>query len=281
MSTGQCSFAHAAFWGIGAYASALFTMKIGLSFWISLPLAGIIAAVFAIPIGLICLRLKGPYFFIITLAFGQIILLTEKSWVSLTGGTNGISGVPAPNAISIAGFTIQFLSKASFLYLIMFLMLITLFVMYRLERSRFGMTCEAIRETDALAETVGIDILRYKMMAFVAACFFAGIAGGFYAHYLAYVAPDYFSSAQSLNLLIYMMVGGVSSATGAILGTTIVTIVHEVFRPIALYEPIVFGFILIMVLMFVPGGLLSLLKKIPTKHVVNRFKERPSAPAGD
>lgn len=275
MSTGQCSFAHAAFWGIGGYSSAILVMRIGLPFWISLPFSGMIAAVFAVTIGLICLRLKGPYFFIITLAFGQLIILIEKSWVSLTKGTSGIFGIPAPNSISIGGMQIiQFSSKASFLYLGIFLMLIILWVMYRLEKSRFGMACEAIRESDDLAETVGINPLKYKMVAFVVACFFAGVAGSFYTHYMKYISPDFFGVPESLALLIYMMVGGVSGVTGSIIGSTFMTILRESLRPVAAYQPIVYGFILVIVLLFLPGGILGLPRRIKLIFASKRSEEK-------
>jgi branched-chain amino acid transport system permease protein len=277
MSTGQCSFAHAAFWGIGGYTSALLVMRIGLSFWISLPLAGITAAVFAVPIGLICLRLKGPYFFIITLAFGQLILLIEKSWVGLTKGTSGIFGVPAPDSISIGSKQIiEFSSKASFLYLGIFLMLIILLVMLRLEKSRFGMACEAIRESDDLAETVGINPLKYKMIAFVVACFFAGVVGSFYSHYIKFISPDFFGVRESLTLLIFMMVGGVSSVIGSVIGSTFMTLLRESLRPVAAYEPIIYGFILVIVLLFLPGGILSLPRRMKFIRTSKRPEEKAS-----
>jgi branched-chain amino acid transport system permease protein len=263
MSTGQCSFAHAAFWGIGGYTSALLVMRIGLPFWISLPLAGITATILALPIGLICLRLKGPYFFIITMAFGQLILLIEKSWVSLTMGTNGIFGIPAPDSISLGGMQIiEFSSKASFLYFGIFLMLIVLAVMHRLEKSRFGMACEAIRESDDLAETVGINPLKYKMIVFLVACFFAGVVGSFYTHYMRFVSPDFFGMRESLNLMVYMMVGGVQSVMGSVIGGGCMTVLREILRPVAVYEPIVYGFILVMVILFFPGGILGLVRRI-------------------
>jgi len=263
MSTGQCSFAHAAFWGIGGYTSALLIMRIGFSFWISMPLSGVAAIVLGLPIGLICFRLKGPYFFIITLAFGELIVLVEKSWVSLTKGTSGIFGIPAPESISFFGRqVIEFSSKTSFLYLGIFLVLITFWVMRRLEKSRFGLACEAIRGADDLAETVGINPLKYKLIAFMVACFFAGVAGAFYTHYLKYISPGFFGVPESLRLLIFMMVGGVSSVIGSVVGCTVMTILSEILRPVAAYEPIIYGFILVIVLIFLPGGMLSLSRKI-------------------
>lgn len=264
MSTGQCSFCHAAFWGIGAYSSALLMMKLGLPFWCALPLAGIIAAIIAILVGLPCLRLKGPYFFIITLAFGELIRLIEVSWVSFLGGSNGIRCIPPPDPISLPGLPIiAFQSKASFFYLMIPLLLISLFVFYRLERSRFGMVCNAIRESDELAGTVGVNVMRYKMLAFVAACFFAGIAGSFYASYTSYINPRCFGIPQSLMLLIFMMAGGVYSVSGVIIGSTLLTFVEQIFRVVKEYEPIIYGFIFVIVLIFLPGGLWSLLQRIP------------------
>jgi branched-chain amino acid transport system permease protein len=145
--------------------------------------------------------------------------------------------------------------------------------MYRLEKSRFGMACEAIREGDDLAETVGINPLKYKMMAFVVACFFAGVAGSFYTHYMKYISPDFFGVRESLALLVYMMVGGVSGVAGSIIGSTFMTILRESLRPVAAYEPIIYGFILVIVLLFLPGGILRLPRRIKLIFTSQRSEE--------
>jgi branched-chain amino acid transport system permease protein len=267
MSTGQVSFAHAAFWAIGAYSSALLVMKLGFSFWVALPSAAVISAIIGILIGYPCLRLKGPYFFIITLAFGEIARLMFTSWVDLFGGANGIAGIPFPDPISVPLLgVIQFGSRSTQYYYLLLLMLLgSLFVMYRLEGSRFGMTCAAIREADELAQSLGISAIRYKLILFVTACFLAGLAGSFYAHYLTYISPDFFTFWESMIFLLIAAIGGSGSTSGVILGAILLTLVPEVAREAKRVEPIIFGGILVLVLLFLPGGLWSLKEKIPWK----------------
>lgn len=275
MSTGQCSFCHAAFWGIGAYASTLLTMKLGLSFWIALPLSAFVAGVIAVPIGFPCFRLKGPYFVIITLAFGELIKLIEISWVSFLGGSNGISFIPFPEPISIPGLsTIVFESKTSFYYLLLPLVLISLYVFYRLETSRFGVACNAIREADDLAKSVGINVLRYKMIAFIAASCFAGVAGSFYSTYTSYISPQNFSIHTSLMLLVFMMVGGVQSVSGSIIGTVVMCFLTELLRSFDQYEPLFYGLVLVLVLIFMRGGLLGLIKRVPTGTLLGKYQAK-------
>lgn len=261
MAAGQVSFAHAAFWAIGAYASTLLVMKAGVSFWVALPLSGMIAAFVGIVIGFPVLRLKGPYFFIITLSFGEVARLLFTSWVDLFGGANGISGIPFPNALKIPFWgAIAFSSRSiHYYYLLLIMLLVAIFVMYRLERSRFGMTCSAIRESDDLAASLGINAMQYKTILFTVACFWAGLAGSFYAHYMTYISPEFFSFWESMNLLLIAVIGGSGSISGVILGSILLTLIPDVAREAKRVEPIIFGFILVVVLRFLPGGLWGVL----------------------
>jgi branched-chain amino acid transport system permease protein len=264
MSVGQVSFAQAAFWGIGAYSSAILVMKAGLSFWLSLPLSGIISAFIALLIGYPCLRLKGPYFFIITMSFGEVARLVFTSWIDLFGGTNGISGIPAPDPITISGvFSISFPPRGvEFYYLLMLLIIVSFFVMYRIERSHFGKACGAIREFDDLAASLGINIMRHSIILFVVGCFFAGIAGSFYAHYMTYIGPGYFSFHESLLFLIIAVIGGTESIFGIIIGAVLLTILPEFTREAKQFESIIYGAFVLVVLLFMPSGIWGMLKKI-------------------
>ena len=276
MTTGQVSFAHAAFWAIGAYASALLVMKLGFSFWVALPMSGVLAGFFGILIGYPCLRLKGPYFFIITLAFGEIARLFFTSWVDLFGGANGIAGIPFPNSITLPLIgVLEFKSRSiHYYYLLLLLLLGSLFFMYRLERSRFGMTCTAIRESDALCESLGVNAMRYKVILFVVACIIAGFAGSFYAHYMTYISPDFFTFWESMTFLLMVVIGGSGSTSGVILGAIILTVVPDVAREAKRLEPIIFGGILVLVLRFMPGGLWSLIGMLPRKLRLSKSAQR-------
>lgn len=276
MSTGQVSFAHAAFWAIGAYSSTLLVMRLGLSFWIALPLAGVISSVIGIMIGYPVLKLKGPYFFIITMSFGEIARLVFTSWVGVFGGANGISGIPLPNPINIPLLgVIEFsIRSLHYYYLLLIMLLCALFIMYRLERSRFGMTCTAIRESDELSAALGINAMRYKMILFVVACFFAGLAGSFYAHYITYISPDFFTFWESMIFLLIAAIGGSGSVSGVILGAILLTIIPDIAREAKRVEPIIFGAVLVLVLRFQPEGLWGLLKRIRWQSKVFELIQR-------
>ncbi len=271
MAAGQVSFAHAGFWAMGAYASVLLVMKLGLSFWLALPLSGVICGIVSLLIGYPCLRLKGPYFFVITLCFGEILRLLFTSWVDLFGGANGISGIPYPDRIAIGGLVIQFSSRSiHYYYLMLFLVLPTLFLLYRLERSRFGMACLAVREQDTTAASLGIDIMRYKMIAFLVACILAGLAGSFFAHYMTYISPGFFTFYESNLILIMVALGGSGSTSGVIIGVVLLTLISEFAKGAARFETIIFGGSLVVILLFMPEGLWSLRRHFSGKFWFSR-----------
>lgn len=262
MSTGQVSFAHAGFWAIGAYTSALLVMRAGFSFWLALPLSGLMGAIVAVLIGYPCLRLKGPYFFVVTLAFGEVLRLLFTHWVDLFGGDSGISGIPYPDRIRIAGLVIEFSSRSvHYYYLMLSGLLSSLFLYYRLERSRFGITCSAIREDDRLSESLGIDPKRYKLIAFVVGCLIAGMGGSFFAHYMNFISPGFFTFNESNILIIMVVLGGSRSTTGTIIGVILITLLSEFTREARQYEVMIYGAVFVVVFRFIPGGILDFFQK--------------------
>jgi branched-chain amino acid transport system permease protein len=255
---GQLSIGHAAFMAIGAYTSALLAKRIGLSFWLALPTAGTVAGIAALLIGYPTLRLKGLYFAITTFAFAEILRTVLNSFgTGLFGGPSGISGIPHPSL-----FTIDFSSRIPYYYLVLALALLTILVVQRINSSRIGMILSAISQADSLAESVGINIMRYKVFAFVIGGFFAGVAGSFFAHYFTYISPEHFTFWISVYVVIYVVVGGSAIIAGPILGACALSFFHESFRTFGSYEPIVFGSALILVLLFLPGGLVSLPRQL-------------------
>ena len=264
MTVGQVSFAHASFWAIGAYTSSLLMLKLHWSFWVGLPAAGIVAGLVALIIGYPCLRLKGPYFFMVTLAFGEAVLLVFKSWVNPFGGMNGLSSIPRPGPIDFFGlFTMTFTSKTAFYYLSMILALLAVFVAYRLQKSRFGAESVAIRDADSLAQAVGVNMMKRKVLVFVIGTVFAGLAGAIYASYVTFINPDLFTFWNSMTFLLFVVVGGSGSIWGVIIGAFILTAAPEVFRVAKRAEPSIYGAILVMVLLFLPGGLITLPQRLP------------------
>jgi branched-chain amino acid transport system permease protein len=271
--SGQMSLAHGGMMTIGAYTSTLLVMKLGLSSWMTLPLAGLAAALIACLAGFPFVRLKGIYFSIVTIFFSEMVVLTAQQWQSLTGGSTGIFNIPRPNPLVIPGIlTLSFSSKADFYYLMLALMVISLFILYAVEHSRIGLTLRGIQQTDSLAESVGIDTVGYKVLAFSIGCFFAGVAGGYYSHYISAINPDAFSFLYTIYILVYMTVGGEKRFLGPILGAFVLTILPEVLRPLKAFVPFFFAAVLIAVIFFMPEGMAGLPER--TKRAVLRvFKK--------
>ena len=260
-TTGQMSLAHAGFMAIGAYTSALLVMKLGLSFWAALPLGGIAAALIALLVGYPFVRVKRVYFAMLTLFLGAVIRLIIMEWRDLTHGSSGLLNIPPPNSLSFFGlFNIVFDSKVPYYYLILVLMLISLLFLYRIDSSRVGRTLLAIQQDDSIAESVGINVTNFKVLAWCVGCFFAGITGGFYAHFIKTLTPDSFGVLQAIYVVVYMVVGGRRRFYGAIVGAFILTLLPEFFRILKEYQPFVFVGILLIITFFLPGGLVDLPK---------------------
>lgn len=260
MTTGQVSFCHAAFMAIGAYTSTVLVMNLGVSFWIALPMSGIVSAAVALLFGLVVLRLKGAYFFLATFAFGEVVRLGFTNVrEDIFGGPQGIFAVSPPNPLG----PVQFIPGQStpFYYLIFVLMLIALFVMYRLSRSRVISTFWAIHEADDLAESVGVPLMQNKVIAFCTGCFFAGIAGSFYAHFSMHVSPPLFTTTESINILTWVVIGGMGSWVGPIIGASVITLLGESVSRFGQYEVLIGGAITIVIILFMPGGLWSLVSR--------------------
>jgi branched-chain amino acid transport system permease protein len=268
--SGQMSLAHGGMMTIGAYTSALIVMKAGLSFWVAMPISGLSTALIAYVVGYPFVRLKGIYFSIVTIFFSEMVVLTAQQWQSLTGGAAGIFHIPRPTPISVFGILhVDFSSKVEFYYLALALMLISLLILYAVEKSRIGMVLRGVQQADSLAESVGIDTTGFKVLAFTVGSFFPGVLGAFYSHYISAVNPDAFSFLFTIYILIYMTVGGEKGFFGPILGAAVLTILPEVSRPLKAFEPFVFAAVLIAVIFFVPEGMVGIpqmLRRAKTAH---------------
>jgi branched-chain amino acid transport system permease protein len=260
--TGHLNAAQASFMGMGAYLSALMAMKLKLSFWLCLPFSGVAVALLAVSIGYPILRIKGAYFVMITFAITEVFRHIWMMWESVFGGPQGLMDIPRPAAIQLAGLQISFTSKAPFYYLTIAVLLISVVILRRLDNSRFGMTLRSIPQSDQLAESIGVPVIRYKLMAFVIGSFFAGLAGSLWAHYFTYANPDDFTWLNSLYMLMYAVIGGTQTVLGPIVGCLVLLGLDELLRPLKQYMPIFVGMVLILVLLFVPGGLITLPEKI-------------------
>lgn len=263
VQTGQISFAHPAFMAIGAYTSTLLVTLAGLSYWLALPIAAAVSGGIAFLIGYPILRIKGAYFFLVTFAFLEFIRLIVTHFRYPFGGSRGIIRIPSPT-ISLPGLPrIEFVvGGIHYYYLILFLVAITLLVLYRMERGRYGRIFRAIEQKDILAESLGINLMKYRLLAFVVGCFFAGAAGAFYAPYFTFINPLCFSLTVSIFIIIYIIVGGIGSIAGAVVGAAVLTIIPEALRATGYYEMMIFAVLLIVVVLFLPGGLITLPSRV-------------------
>lgn len=265
-TTGQISLAHAGFMAIGAYTSALLVTKLGLSFWAALPLGGIAAGLIALLVGYPFVRVKKVYFAMLTLFLGEVIRLIIVEWRALTGGTSGVWPIPRPDPIVIPGvLNLVFNSKVSYYYLILILVLISLLFLYRIESSRVGRTLLAIQQGDFVAESVGVNVIRFKVFAWCIGCFFAGIAGSFYASFIGIISPFNFTVMQAIYILVYVIVGGVKKFYGAVLGAFVLTLAPEFFRVLKEYQPFLFVGILFLIIFLLPDGLVSLPEAVKSR----------------
>jgi branched-chain amino acid transport system permease protein len=259
-STGLVTLGASAFWGIGAYASALLVMKAGLSFWVALPLAGIITAVAASCFGLVAIRYGGIGFIVFTLLFCFIV---EKMFgvVPFFGGWGGIIGVPPPDPVPIPLFgTIQFLRKTPYYYLSLALLVITMSAYASLYSSRIGRAWRAIKLDARLAEAVGVHVFGYRLAAFVIASAFSGFAGSFYAHYVMAISPPAFGLFKSVYIQVYAILGGLEHVIfGSLAGSFVFTLLPELLQISPELEPYITGTVLILIVIFLPSGLIGLI----------------------
>ena len=283
---GHFSLGHVGFMLIGAYGSALLVMRAGLSFWTALIIAGLLSAAVALVLGYPFLRVRGIYFAILTLLTGETLRLTAWYWESVTGGPVGLLNIPSPSPIAIPGAgIITFESANSYYYLTLVIVALSLFLLYRLEHSQVGFKWRAIREADGLAQSVGINVIWLKILNFAIACFFAGIAGALYAHYqqgLSAHPTSRFGVLMSIYLLVYLVVGGGGRFAGPIVGAFVLTMASELARPLLEYRNMLIGAIAILIVLFMPEGLVDLPNRLQlwrrsiSKRLNKEIKSRSS-----
>ncbi|TCP98392.1 amino acid/amide ABC transporter membrane protein 2 (HAAT family) [Serpentinicella alkaliphila] len=250
--TGQLSLGHAAFYGIGAYTSALLSIRLGFGFLITALLGGIFTAIIASILGAATLKLQGAYLAIVTLGFSEIVRIILLNWMSLTRGPMGITGIPRPKILNY-----QINSSSDYYYLILIIVVVTYISMNRIIDSRLGRAFRAIKEDDLAAQSMGINVLRYKIMAFTISAFYAGIAGSFYAHYVTYIDPQSFTFGESIQILSMVVLGGLGSMQGVMLGASILVFAPELMRSLAQYRMIIYGGILSIMMIVRPEGILG------------------------
>jgi branched-chain amino acid transport system permease protein len=250
---GKLSLGHAAFYGIGAYTSAMLSMWAGVPTWLAILAAPLASAFAALLIGPIVLWLRGAYFIIVTLSFSIVLQLVVVNWVDLTNGPMGILGIPYP---AIGSF--EFASKTSYFYLVVASAALTTWCIRRLVDSRIGRAFEALRENENVAMSIGVSKLYYSLLAFCIGAGFAGFAGALYAHYVSVITPEMFGFDVMVGMLVMVAVGGKGTLAGPIIGAILVTFVPEQLRLVKEFRLSIFGIVLMLSVVLLPDGLTSL-----------------------
>lgn len=259
---GQTSLGHAAFFGLGAYTSALLTQVWNWPFWPAFMMAGILAALVGIPLGAPALRVRGPFLVVVTYGCGEVFKYVALN-LDITGGPAGLPGLVSPS-MGISFNDIGVTGKEAFIVLALALVLFLAFFSRRIENSRMGQAFAAIREDEIAASAMGINVSYYKLVAFVISAFFTGLAGSLLAHYMSFVSPDMLSSAESIMMFTMVIVGGARNIYGCLLGAFLLTVLPELLRMtkdmIGLpFDPwlVLFGLILILMMRVRPQGILG------------------------
>jgi branched-chain amino acid transport system permease protein len=253
---GEFSLGHTAFLGMGAYTAALAATHFGWPMWLTLPAGGVVAGITGLVVGAITLRLQGPFFVIVTLAFAEVLRLTATNWIGLTNGPMGLAGIAQPRWLAAAGITE---AKQFYYYVAVLLLAITAYLSYRFVYSNAGRAAVAVRENRYVAQSIGIRPLTYALVALGLGAFLTGMAGAFYAHYISFVGPEVFGFPFMLSMIIMVLVGGKGTLLGPLLGALLVTFLEEWLREAKELRLSIFGATVMAVVLFMPRGLMGFL----------------------
>lgn len=251
--TGQLSLAHAGFFAIGAYSVGVLTVNYELNFWIALALALVITTFIGLLVGLIALRTKEHYFAIYTLCVGYIIYLLIYKMDGLTGGVRGLIGIPNPDPIG----PIRFDTPFSKYYLVLFFLIVVIFLMRRIVRSLIGRTFIAIRNSEELAHTIGIDTVKNKLLSFVLSTFIAGLAGALYASFTRFIGPDIAYTNVTFEMVMFLLVGGLGTLSGPVVGTMLITWLSQYMQFLESYRMLIFGPLIVIIIIYYPRGIVG------------------------
>ncbi|QGY39888.1 high-affinity branched-chain amino acid ABC transporter permease LivM [Pseudodesulfovibrio cashew] len=270
---GLLDLGYIAFYGVGAYTYALLSIHYGLAFWLCLPISALLAGIAGCIIGYPTLRMRGDYLAIVTLGFGEIVRLILNNWMDLTNGPNGLSDVSRPTVYwpdFSNGFSFELIMVKKvwmFYYVILAIAIVTIICVYRLNYSRIGRAWEAIREDETAAELMGVNTFLLKLLAYAMGAAFAGFAGTFFAARMRFVSPESFTFLESAMVLAMVVLGGMGSIPGVMLGALALIALPEAFRDFELYRMLVFGGVMTTMMLVRPKGLW------PAKRVGRRSEE--------
>lgn len=253
---GEINFGQAAFVAIAAYASSLLRLKLGFSFWSAAPVALALVVALAALVGLITLRLRGPFFALVTLGFGEIVRLVIVNWQDLTNGPLGLRPIAPPEPV----FGLRFDSKIGFYYLVLATLAVSFGGLARLIRSRTGRLMIAVREDEILAGFTGIPVLRHKVIGLCFSALVTGLGGLLIGPFLTVLSPVQFDLFASVDMVVMVVVGGVGTLAGPLIGAVFLVFMPELLSFAREFRPVMMGGLLILVTIFMPGGMIGLLR---------------------
>ena len=276
---GLLDLGYVAFYAVGAYTYALLHHHFGIGFWVALPLGGLLGALFGIFLGFPVLRLRGDYLAIVTLGFGEIIRLVLENWSEFSQGPSGISNIARPSL-----FGLELSPDATIIYLyylIVLMVVLTVFVVNRLQHSRIGRAWMALREDDIACQAMGIDKTRIKLTAFALGATWAGMAGVFFAAKTTFVNPASFTFLESAIIICIVVLGGMGSIVGVVIGALVLILLPEYLRDFADYRMLCFGAILVVMMIIRPQGLVASTRRTYTPPSTRGFFDTPRASSSD
>jgi branched-chain amino acid transport system permease protein len=263
--TGQVSFGHAGFYAIGAYTSALLSLRLGLPSVLTVIIGGFVSMLFGVVIALPAAKLVKHFLSLLTIAFGQMVYIFIAVTVPLTNGTSGLVGIPH---ISIFGYT--FSTNQSNFFLLLGIVVLVLIAKNRIVDSRIGRAFIAIRENPHAANGMGINIRYYKILAFAISAFLTGIAGALYAHLMRFISPDTFTAAQSTLFMTMLLFGGIGSLAGPAIGSVILVATTELMQSFVSYQMLIYAIFILLVLFFLPNGVIGIIENIKARRLQRR-----------
>jgi branched-chain amino acid transport system permease protein len=268
--TGLLSLTQAGFLGLGAYAAAIMSTRLGLPIWINVPAGTIVATAFGVLLGIPSLKLRGHYLAMTTIGFGIILDLVYSNWRPVTGGSDGIPGIKATEALGLS-----LAHPGLFFYLIFLCLAVGTVVALRISSSRMGRALKAIRENELAAEANGIDSTRYKIAAFALSAAYAGLAGALWAHFYRFIAPETFGFQQSVQLLAMLVIGGSTMVPGSLIGAFLLTFLPEWLRFLQGSYIAVYGAAIMLAMVFLPDGITGGVLRV-VRLMFRRGEETPS-----
>lgn len=268
--TGQLNIGMAAFYAIGSYAAALLATKAGISFWLLLPISGLITALFGFLVSLPTRRLAGTYLALVTLGLSEITRLIIQNWNSVTNGPMGVKDIP--RAIFF-GHTIK--SATDFYYLGLVLTAITVFVIYRVIHSNIGRSWISIREDVTAAKFLGVNVNKLKSLAFIVCGFFAGIAGCYCSFYYQYISPDMFKTDEGFSIMAMVIIGGQGTIVGPVIGSIVVNVLNELMRAASEFRLVAYGLLIIVMMWIRPAGLAGDSSSFQAVSLMAKKRRRP------